>query len=114
MEAQLRPHFSIICIRVSSSTVESNLLIASFTHNAILSFGDDFDMAIVKYAAFLAWSSLDGKQNTAAAQLQEYQLEIDTLVSTYIFDDINDLTFGLQKRTKFFSRENVLDRHNRF
>jgi len=73
-------------------------------------FNDDFDTAIVKYAAFLAWSSIDGKQQTAGVELDEYKLEIDTLVSTYIFDDINDLHFGLQRGNRFVTQANVLDR----
>lgn len=60
-------------------------------------FPDDFDMAIVKYATFLAWSAMDWKQNTASAKLQEYTLELDTLYSTYIFDDVADLTFSMQR-----------------
>ncbi len=71
----------------------------------------DFDTAIVKYAAFLAWSSIDWKQNTASGQLQEYQLEIDTLYSSYIFDDLNDLMFNLQRNNRWIvTRSNVLDR----
>jgi len=67
-------------------------------------------MAIVKYAAFLAWSAIDGKQQTAQAQLNEYQLELDTLFSTYIFDDINDLTFNLQRVGQGITQPAVLDR----
>ena len=74
-------------------------------------FNSDFDLAIVKYAAFLAWSSIDWKQGTASSQLQEYQLEIDTLVSTYIFDNIEDLTIRLQRRRSTRStNDQVLDR----
>ena len=76
-----------------------------------IDFDEDYDVALVKYAAFLAWSSIDGKQGTASSELQEYQLELDTLYSTYIFDDINDLTVRLQRRDRWFiTRDNVLDR----
>ena len=76
-----------------------------------IDFNEDFDVAIIKYAAFLAWSSIDGKQSTASAELQEYQLELDTLYSSYIFDDVNDLTIRLQRRDRWFiTRSNVLDR----
>ena len=73
-------------------------------------FPDDFDTALVKYAAFLAWSSIDGKQSTASGQLQEYQLELDTLYSTYIFDNVEDLTFWLQRGNRYVTQANVLDR----
>lgn len=73
-------------------------------------FPEDYDIAIVKYAAFLAWSSIDGKQNTASAQLQEYTLELDTLYSTYIFDNVEDLTFWLQRGNRYVTQANVLDR----
>ena len=39
-------------------------------------FNDDFDTAIVKYASFLAWSSIDGKQQTAGSELDEYNNNI--------------------------------------
>jgi len=73
-------------------------------------FPDDFDIAIIKYAAFLAWSSIDWKQATASSQLQEYQLEIDTLYNTYIFDTVEDLTFWMQRTNRNITRSNVLDR----
>lgn len=85
--------------------------LASFTADTDESgFNDDFDMAIVKYAAFLAWSSIDGKQNTATAQFNEYKLELDNLASTYIFDNIEDLTFWLQRGNRYVTQANVLDR----
>lgn len=84
-------------------------LAALSTDSTESAFDTDFDVAIVKYAAFLAWSSIDGKQWAASSKLQEYGIEIDSLISTYIFDDINDLTFGLQKR-RFIRNDQVLDR----
>lgn len=85
--------------------------LTAFTADAdVCAFNDDFDLAIVKYAAYLAWSSIDGKQNTAAAQLWEYQLEIDTLYSTYIFDNVEDLVYGLQRGNRYMTQPNVLDR----
>lgn len=70
----------------------------------------DFDAAIVKYAAFLAWSSIKWKENTAQSKLQEYQIELDTLASSYIFDDIDDLTYRLQRGQRYITQANVLDR----
>lgn len=74
-------------------------------------FNDDFDVAIIKYAAFLAWSTIDGKQQTSWAKLQEYNLELDTLYSTYIFDNVEDLTYWLQRRRNL-TNDQVLDRLN--
>lgn len=71
---------------------------------------DDFDTAIVKYAAFLAWSSIDGKQQTANVKLSEYNIEIDTLSSTYIFDDAEDLIYNLQRGQRYVTQATVLDR----
>ena len=73
-------------------------------------FNSDFDILIIKYASFLAWSSLDWKQNTANSKLQEYQLELDTLVSTYIFNNVEDLTFWLQRGDRYITQATVLDR----
>jgi len=76
-----------------------------------IDFNDDFDAALVKYAAFLAWSTISQMSGIAAAKIQEYQLELDTLYSTYIFDDLNDLVYWLQRRNKgFITQANVLDR----
>jgi hypothetical protein len=58
-----------------------------------LAFSEDFDIALIKYASFLAWSTIAEKQNISSVKLQEYQLEIDTLISTFLFDDVNDLTY---------------------
>lgn len=78
--------------------------------STLIDFPPSFDVAIVKYAAFLAWSSIDGKQWTAQTKLQEYQIEIDGLLSSFNFDDINDLTVRLQRRNYWVTvRENVLD-----
>lgn len=85
--------------------------LAKFTSDTSESeFWEDFDVAIVKYAAFLAWSSPRGNEGTASRKLEEYRLELDTLVSTYIFDDINDLTFGIQRNVSRNTWARVLDR----
>ena len=70
---------------------------------------DDYDVAIIKYAAFLAWSSVPWNP-VASSKLQEYNLEIETLVSTYIFDDIADLTVNLQRGDRYVTQATVLDR----
>ena len=76
-------------------------------------FWEDFDAAIVKYAAFLAWSAMDWKQQTAAVKEREYTLEIETLISSYLFDDTADLTYFLQKGTRGVTNSQTLDRGNR-
>lgn len=73
---------------------------------------DDFDIAITKYGAYLAWSSPRGNTQTASSKLQEYRLELDTLRSTFIFNDDNDLTFYTHRRSLRWTRvrSDVLDR----
>jgi len=53
----------------------------------------DFDSAIVKYWAYLAWSGPRGNENAATAKLQEYNLNLKRLRSLYIFNDVNNLNF---------------------
>jgi len=76
-----------------------------------IDFNDDFDASIVKYAAFLAWSTIPAMNWVASSKVQEYGLELDTLYSTYIFDDLADLTMRLQRRSRWYiTNEAVLDR----
>ena len=72
-------------------------------------FGEDFDDAIVKYAAYLAWSSPRWNEQTAQIKLQDYWIVLDTLLNAYIFD-LGDPRFTTQRRWVFKTRENVLDR----
>ena len=72
-------------------------------------FPEDFDDAIVKYAAYLAWSSPRGNEQTSRAKLQEYQLIRDTLMNAYIYD-IGNLNFTTQRSSWTDYRADVLSR----
>lgn len=72
-------------------------------------FDTDFDSAIVKYAAFLAWSSPRGNEQTARAKLQEYELARDTLLNAYIYD-IWNIRFSTQRHSSTDYRADVLSR----
>lgn len=72
-------------------------------------YSEDFDAAIVLYAAFRAWSTIPEMWGVAAQKNSEYLLELDTLFSSYIFDDINDLTFWMVGRWQYTTRANVLN-----
>ena len=69
----------------------------------------DFDNAIVLYATFRAFSTIPELAWVARSKFQEYEIERDNLFSAYIFDDINDLQYTVQ-RGRSFTRDNVLDR----
>ena len=58
---------------------------------------EDFDDAIATYAAYLAFLSVN-KQDKANALLANYQLDLDTLLNTYIYDDVVNTKFGTQNR----------------
>lgn len=69
----------------------------------------DFDDAIVKYAAYLAWSGPRGNAQTAQQKLIDYKELVNTLRSAYLFQDLQDLTFGQKRRYRNYPyRSNVL------
>ena len=63
----------------------------------IMAFPDDFDVAVVKYASYLAWSSPRGNEQTAWTKKQEYDMIMNSLRTWYIFYDTNDLSFGVAR-----------------
>ena len=63
----------------------------------IMAFPDDFDLAVVKYASYLAWSSPRGNEQTAWTKKQEYDMIMNSLRAWYIFYDTNDLSFGVAR-----------------
>ena len=67
-----------------------------------------FDTALVKYSAYLAWSSPRGNVQTAASKLQEYNLEKETLIWMYIFNDVNDLSFSTQRRRTITNQDTAI------
>lgn len=71
------------------------------------SFSEEFDDAIVMYAAYKIWSSTKNAVKTAQA-LQDYKLSIDLLKMSYIFNDTSNLTFPYQ-RASAMNRRNTYD-----
>lgn len=57
-----------------------------------------FDTAIVKYSAYLAWSSIKWNEQKAQVSLNDYWIEKETLIGMYIFNDVNTLSFSTQRR----------------
>lgn len=72
-------------------------------------FPEDFDDAIVKYAAYLAWSAPRGNEGVAGSKKNDYEIVMNTLRNGYILEDTNDLNFGLQRRRRnWYSNPNIL------
>lgn len=65
---------------------------------------EDFDAAICAYACYLAMNSVEKQK--AQIMLANYQLERDSLLSTYLYDDLN-INFGIS-RGRSFTRSDVL------
>jgi hypothetical protein len=57
----------------------------------------DFDPAMVRYAAYVIWSTTKNQAKTAQA-LQDYQLFLNQLKSAFLFQDAN-ISFGYQRGT---------------
>ena len=51
---------------------------------------------LLKYAAYLVWSNPRGDEGTAASKLADYQNELSTLISAYIYDTSN-LSFNVER-----------------
>lgn len=58
---------------------------------------DDFADAIVKYAAYLAWSSPRGDRMSAQEKMADYQELLSELKITYLMQDTKQLKFGYQR-----------------
>ena len=84
-------------------------IIAWFTDDVDESaYPSNFDTALVKYSAYLAWSAPRGNAQTAAQKLQEYTLEKDTLIWSYIYNDVNNLEFTTIRRTNVNVRSDAV------
>jgi len=70
----------------------------------------NFDTAIVKYSAYLAWSATRGNAQTATEKLQEYKNEVKTLSWSYVYNDANTLRFWTQRSWQVWLRSDVLYR----
>lgn len=45
---------------------------------------DDFNLAVIKWAAYLAWSTIEGRENKGIAAAQDYQEAIKGLFAQYL------------------------------
>lgn len=67
----------------------------------------DFDLPIVKYAAYLLWSTPRGNRQTAQEKVTDYEQAMNTIRSTYLYNDYADMTFRNNRNTK---RNNISQR----
>lgn len=72
-------------------------------------FPEDYDSAIIKYVAYLAWGTSKGSEQTSQIKLQEYSKKVDSLVQTYLYNNTN-LRFSTARRGGGMTRADVLDR----
>ena len=61
-----------------------------------IDFNEDFDQAIVNYAAYLAWNGYRGASGNAQVELQAYERQMDTLKQTYLVFAQENLKFNTQ------------------
>jgi hypothetical protein len=59
-------------------------------------FPADFDDAIVRYAAYILWSTTKVQGKTTQA-LQDYKLFLDQLKNAYLYQDVKSLSFPYQR-----------------
>ncbi len=70
----------------------------------------DFDPAIVKYAAYLAWSAPRGNADTAKMKMVDYQGILARLMNTYLYRDNQGINFRVQRNApNNNSRSNTLN-----
>lgn len=62
--------------------------------NPNLEFDDDFGVAIVKYSAYLAWSSPRSGYNDAQTKLNDYKMALEALFASKINTSNANLTFS--------------------
>lgn len=70
---------------------------------------EDFDRAIIKYAAYLAWSSPRGNTPDANAKLQDYEQAIDRLFVQYTLQSTQDLRFTYQTNQPSYWSDKALN-----
>jgi hypothetical protein len=75
-------------------TVYYRRRLATPTDTVNMGLSDDFIGPIVKYAAYLAWSSPRGNKSTALEKVQDYQLAIDRLFGMEFLRDENQFTYN--------------------
>ena len=62
-------------------------------------FTDDFIQAVLKYGAFLAWSSPRGNKQTAIEKMADYNLEKEYLLQRYQTRDMPGLNYRVPRGT---------------
>jgi hypothetical protein len=72
--------------------------LAAITNSVDSSFSDEFNDAIIKYAAAQIWATTKNTDKARQA-LQEYQLDLNLLKMSYLFNDTAALTFPFQKQS---------------
>ncbi len=72
--------------------------IAALSSSALtLEFSDKFAPALIKYAAYLAWSSPRGNAQEAQSKFNDYRLELESLKTSELFNDMADMTFSTSR-----------------
>lgn len=73
--------------------------LAKMTSSQAMLLPDDFADAIVKYAAYLAWSSPRGERGKAEESKGDYEELMSELKVSYLLQDSSNLKFGYQRST---------------
>jgi len=74
-----------------------------------LGFADNFADAIVKYAAYLAWSSPRGNEQTAQSKFNDYQLALESLRTSDLFNDMASMTFVNSRGGRPYNAQVIYD-----
>lgn len=84
--------------------------LTAFTADAdVSSFPETMDDLMIKYAAYLAWSTAKGNEQTAQLKLTDYRQELETMIGGFIFD-IGNPRFSTIRGRQTPTRSDVLDR----
>jgi len=78
-------------------TLDYQKRLPTITSSQDSSFPEDFDDAVIKYAAYLAFSNYRPKYQDADRKLNDYRFALNTLLSAYGLYDMADLNFGYQR-----------------
>lgn len=85
----------------SSATIYYRKILTALSSDSdAISFSDNFAPAMVKYMAYLAWSSPRGNEQYAAARLEDYEREMNRLRAIYLYRDKADFNYyAVNRRT---------------
>jgi len=73
----------------------------------LIGLDDRFVKAIVKYAAYDAWSTT-GREDKASVKYRDYEMEMKKLRTTFLGRDMGQFNYMVQRRGTFVPRSNVL------